>query len=405
MKNIMNHIKKHILLDTILFIIIFIIMYFLLTLCNLQFREWVYIFAIAISAIGIIIGIIQLILKLKKKSVKVTLIVLFILLLILISPVCLFGFAFWYTPEYVVYKYGEKRVAKVNGFLQTYVYYYDYKNPFIAGKYKRIEEYYGKGGFDPIKNKFGNNYKVESITYYDKKGNQVENQQGTKFVDLSKLEEYKKDNSKYIDIEKLLKYIQANYSEFYSDINSSKYILGIGFSNDKEKVVSDERRKRINDIIDNFLNNEKDQNNTYNILISNTGRVSIINTKNYNYDELNDSVAYLRTDGNFDSGKEYIDNFFNSSDLESKSLKIKYNYDVFIKINYIAFISYEDIKENVEADKNKGYYEITINGESQGKYYYPDYELKQVKKDNKVTLIMKSSGEAEDVPICEWNVY
>lgn len=405
MKNIINHIKKHILLDTILFIIIFIIVYFLLALCNLQFREWVYISTIAISVIGIIIGIMQFIFKLKKKSIKITLVVIFIILLILISPVCLFGFAFWYTPEYVVYKYGEKRVAKVNGFLQTYVYYYDYKNPFIAGKYKRIEEYYGKGGFDPIKNKFGNDYKIESITYYDEKGNQVENQEGTPFVNLSKLEEYKKDNSKYIDIEKILKDIQENYSELYSDINSNKYILGIQLSNDKEKIVDNERKKRINEIINNFLNNEKDKNDTYNVMISNTGRVSIINTKYYSYDELNEGIAYLKTDGSFDAGKEYIDDFFDSSDLESKTLKIKYNYNMLIKIKYVPFISYEEMKENEKASQNKGYYEITIDGESKGKYYYPDYEIKQIKQNNKVTLVMKSNGEAEDVPICEWNVY
>lgn len=28
--------------------------------------------------------------------------------------------------------------------------YYDYKNIFVVGNQKRIEEYYGKGGFAPI---------------------------------------------------------------------------------------------------------------------------------------------------------------------------------------------------------------------------------------------------------------
>lgn len=39
--------------------------------------------------------------------------------------------------------------------------YYDYKNIFVVGNQKRIEEDYGKGGFDPIENKFGNKYDVE----------------------------------------------------------------------------------------------------------------------------------------------------------------------------------------------------------------------------------------------------
>lgn len=33
--------------------------------------------------------------------------------------------------------------------------YYDYKNIFVVENQKRIEEYYGKGRFDPIENKYG----------------------------------------------------------------------------------------------------------------------------------------------------------------------------------------------------------------------------------------------------------
>ena len=45
---------------------------------------------------------------------------------------------------------GQKFVAYVSGFKRTYVNYYDYKNIFVVGSQKRIEEYYGKGRFDPI---------------------------------------------------------------------------------------------------------------------------------------------------------------------------------------------------------------------------------------------------------------
>ena len=48
--------------------------------------------------------------------------------------------------------------------------YYDYKNIFVVGNQKRIEEYYGKGGFDIIENKYGYEYNVEMTTYYDEKG-------------------------------------------------------------------------------------------------------------------------------------------------------------------------------------------------------------------------------------------
>ena len=40
----------------------------------------------------------------------------------------------------------------------------------MFGFQKRIEEYYGKGGFDPIENKYGYEYKFERTTCYDEKG-------------------------------------------------------------------------------------------------------------------------------------------------------------------------------------------------------------------------------------------
>ena len=42
------------------------------------------------------------------------------------------------------------------------IWYLDYQ--------KRIEEYYGKGGFDPIENQYGYEYNVENTTYYDENG-------------------------------------------------------------------------------------------------------------------------------------------------------------------------------------------------------------------------------------------
>ena len=48
--------------------------------------------------------------------------------------------------------------------------YQDYKNIFVVENQKRIEEYYGKGGFDTIENKYGYEYNVERTTYYDEKG-------------------------------------------------------------------------------------------------------------------------------------------------------------------------------------------------------------------------------------------
>ena len=82
-----------------------------------MFREWIYIVSTIIIMFGFIVRIMQLLLKIKKN-----------------------------------------------------VNYYDYKNIFVVENQKRIEEYYGKGGFDTIENKYGYEYNVERTTYYDEKG-------------------------------------------------------------------------------------------------------------------------------------------------------------------------------------------------------------------------------------------
>ena len=81
-----------------------------------MFREWIYIVSTIIIMFGFIVRIMQLLLKIKKN-----------------------------------------------------VNYYDYKNIFVAGNQKRIEDYYGKRAFDPIGNKYGYAYKPETTTCYDEK--------------------------------------------------------------------------------------------------------------------------------------------------------------------------------------------------------------------------------------------
>ena len=170
MEKIKKYIPKIILLDTIIYTLIIVALYFILSFFKLMFREWIYIVSTIIIVIGFILGIIQLLLKIKKKIIKYSLISIFIILLLLSTPIVHFFVAFSYTPEHVVEKNGINYVAYVTGFKITYVYYYDYKNIFIVGNQKRIEEYYGKGGFDPIKNKYRYEYNVVSTTYYDENG-------------------------------------------------------------------------------------------------------------------------------------------------------------------------------------------------------------------------------------------
>lgn len=137
---------------------------------KLMFREWIYIISAIIIMFGFIVGIIQLLLKIKKKIVKIILISTFIMLFLISTSIIYFFGAFGYTPEHVVEKDGQKFVAYVSGFKRTYVNYQDYKNIFVVENQKRIEEYYGKGGFDTIENKYGYEYNVERTTYYDENG-------------------------------------------------------------------------------------------------------------------------------------------------------------------------------------------------------------------------------------------
>lgn len=168
MEKAKKYMPRIILLDTIIYALIIVALYFILSCFKLMFREWIYIVSTIIIMVGFVVGIIQLLLKIKKKNTKWILISVFIILLLLSTPMIYLFSAFTYTPEYVVEKDGKKFVAYVNGFLRTYVYYYDYKNIFIVGNQKRIEEYYGKGGFDPIENE--GKYNVKSTIYYDENG-------------------------------------------------------------------------------------------------------------------------------------------------------------------------------------------------------------------------------------------
>lgn len=174
MEKIKNYIPKIILLDTILYTLIIVTLYFILSSFKLMFREWIYIVSAIIIIGGFVAGIIQLFLKIKEKILRNVLIGIVIILLLLSVPVIFFLGAFSYTPEYIVRKDGKKYVAYVNGFLETNVYYYDYKNIFVVGSQKRIEEDYGKGGFDPIKDKYKHN--IEKTTYYDENGEIIKTQ-------------------------------------------------------------------------------------------------------------------------------------------------------------------------------------------------------------------------------------
>ena len=165
-----KYIPRIVLLDTILFAAVIIILDLILSFFKLMFRERIVIGAAVIIMAGLVIGIVQLLLKIKKKVVKGILISIFAALLVLSAPMIYLFAVFAYASEHVVERDGEKLVAYVNGFQRTYVNYYEYKNIFVVGNQKRIQEDYCRGGFDPIENKYGYQYDAGKTIYYYENG-------------------------------------------------------------------------------------------------------------------------------------------------------------------------------------------------------------------------------------------
>ena len=254
MEKIKKYIPKIILLDTMLYTLIIVTLYFILSSFKLMFREWIYIVSAVIIIGGFVAGIIQLLSKIKEKVLRNVLIGIVIILLLLSTPAIFFLGAFSYTPEHIVRKDGKNYVAYVNGFLRTYVSYYDYKNIFVVGNQKRIEEDYGKGGFDPIENKFGNKYDVEMTTYYDKDGNVVsrentksDNQiQGT--TEINNIPENITNNIEEKNYNGIITNIDSNRIVFENKSRNKKYSIDVNSSlnfingRTNEKVYYDEMK-------------------------------------------------------------------------------------------------------------------------------------------------------------------
>ena len=236
MEKIKKYIPQIILLDTILYMLIIVTLYFILSSFKLMFREWIYIVSAVIIIGGFVAGIIQLLLKIKEKILRNVLIGIVIILLLLSTPAIFFLGAFSYMPEHIVRKDGKNYVAYVNGFLRTYVYYYDYKNIFVVGNQKRIEEDYGKGGFDPIENKFGNKYDVETTTYYDENGNVVsrentksDNQiQGT--TEINNIPENITNNIEEKNYNGIITNIDSNRIVFENKLDNKRYSIDVNSS-------------------------------------------------------------------------------------------------------------------------------------------------------------------------------
>ena len=170
MSNLRKYFPRILLLDTVILVIAATLAAMILNAFGMKFRKWVIILVLLLTAIGFVSGAIQLLLKIRRPAVRIGFVSLFAVITIAVgiaaAPLALFAFA---GEEHVVERDGAKYVAHVNGWLDTYVYYFEYKSFLTEGSVKRIEEYYGDGGFDPIGSE--HEYTVVRTIYYDEAGN------------------------------------------------------------------------------------------------------------------------------------------------------------------------------------------------------------------------------------------
>ena len=335
MEKIKKYIPKIILLNTILYMLIIVTLYFILSSFKLMFREWIYIVSAIIIIGGFVAGIIQLVLKIKENVLRNVLIGIVIILLLLSTPAIFFLGAFSYAPEHIVNKDGKKYVAYVNGFLRTYVYYYDYKNIFVAGNQKRIEEYYGKGGFDPIKNKFGNKYDVEDITYYDEDGNVINT------------ENTKSDNQiQGTEIENITNNIEETYNGIITNINSNNIIFENKLNNKKYSID-------VNSSL-NFINartNEK-------VYFDEIKIGYYIDTYTYKESKVISILSNIKGE---ELRKELIKNFTLEEPLYLPISPIGTNIEIINSDKAILTITFDDLLPDYNADSGKFEMDVEIN--------------------------------------------
>lgn len=166
MKRQIKNLFMIILFDTYLFFFLLLGFHALLGAFGLQFRQWVYIFWEAATALGTLAGIIQLILKIKRDWLKTSVFILFTLLFLVSLPYTMLFAALSVKEERVVFRDGKQYVAEVSSWHHASVSYYEYKNFIVQGKEEKIYETYRTNSpFAEDQN--GNLPEPETRTYSD----------------------------------------------------------------------------------------------------------------------------------------------------------------------------------------------------------------------------------------------
>lgn len=174
MKEIINKYKFNIFIYTIIYLVIFIIIKLILNACGMEFMHCVYIFSICITILGFVAGMVQAMIRANDKSTKICIAICLACITFFLAIFGAFYIAFL-PPEHIVEEHALKKdkkqmVGYVRAFLSTRVDYYDYYNILVRGKYRLIEDDYGKGGFDPFEEKLGYKHEVLETRLYNKEG-------------------------------------------------------------------------------------------------------------------------------------------------------------------------------------------------------------------------------------------
>ena len=165
----MKKFLRNIIVDLILFDLLFGITCLIVDKLGLEYLKWVKQTVLIINCIGSILGIIQLILKIERKPERIIIIILVIVNLLIFNRVIIGVIAFvyyLYPPEYIAEIENQKMVGYVINGYETKVDYYRYKNIFTREKNRVYEENYGKGTFNPFKEK----HSALTYYYYDEEG-------------------------------------------------------------------------------------------------------------------------------------------------------------------------------------------------------------------------------------------
>lgn len=198
------------------------------------------------------------------------------------------------------------------GPINNYIKYYDYINPFVKRTHERVYMNYDDNLSES---------EYCGTTFYNKYGKEVEDFDGTEFLDTSSLKEFASDGTaKYDDVINLLEKINEKFEKNIYKVETSENYLFIYFTNNPKKFIEDELSKNeFKNTITTFTSIESTNNDSnYSIRFWN-GYVSISNktyTENQYYNSAKSQNNYVEKEETNNVIENTITEKFDESNLE-----------------------------------------------------------------------------------------